>query len=153
MILQKSASSTPKSFSTFEEWQTTASSEMDETELSISEHSDTDEGVGQHIKPSSFSKPTSRGRFCVCCHVTSTPLWRDAGHGRVLCNACGIRFKKYGLFCNNCSVRTLLVSILSLPHVFFVQYVPCKNERDSKICRRCQSMLPSATKKSRVYDY
>ena len=48
---------------------------------------------------------SSRGRSCACCHTASTPLWRDAGHGRVLCNACGIRFKKYGLLCATCSVR------------------------------------------------
>ena len=44
----------------------------------------------------------------------------------------GIRWKKYGLVCNVC------------------QYVPCKQERDSKTCKRCNSVLPQASKRARL---
>lgn len=63
------------------------------------------------------------GRACVCCNCTNTPMWRDGRGGMRLCNACGIRWQKYGLCCTNCS------------------YVPRKNERGT-ICRRCNSELP-----------
>ena len=67
---------------------------------------------------------TSYGRLFLSCfnfsssYLTSTSLWRDAGEGRVLCNACGIRYKKYGLFCPTCAVwyifRTLKLFISTL---------------------------------------
>lgn len=47
-----------------------------------------------------------------------------------LCNACGIRWKKYGIVCDVC------------------QYVPCKQERDSKACKRCKAAMP-VSKRSR----
>jgi len=102
--------------------------------LSTSSCFDDDEGIGTHKSDVKVLKaPKHRGRSCVCCGTTSTPLWRDAGQGRVLCNACGIRFKKYGLFCPNCA------------------YVPCKTEREFKSCRRCQCLLSAAiTKKPRT---
>lgn len=73
-----------------------------------------------------------RNKQCACCHCTTTPLWRDIGAELPLCNACGIRWKKYGLVCSHC------------------QYVPCKQERESKICRRCGSVLPPASKRARL---
>jgi len=69
---------------------------------------------------------------CACCATTSTPLWRDIGRKLPLCNACGIRYKKYGLICSSCN------------------YVPCKQERTSKICRRCTTKLPPASNKARL---
>lgn len=58
---------------------------------------------------------------CGCCGTTNTPLWRDLTRELPLCNACGIRFKKYGLICQKCN------------------YVPCKQERDLPCCKRCRS--------------
>lgn len=69
---------------------------------------------------------------CACCATTSTPLWRDIGRKLPLCNACGIRYKKYGLICSSCN------------------YVPCKQERTSKVCRRCTTKLPPASAKARM---
>lgn len=72
--------------------------------------------------PTTSSK--TKPKACVCCGCTSTPLWRDIGKNRPLCNACGIRWKKYGVICESC------------------QYVPCKQERENKTCRRCLAILP-----------
>lgn len=63
------------------------------------------------------------GRSCACCNCSNTPMWRDGRHGMRLCNACGIRWQKYGLCCITCS------------------YVPRKNERGN-ICKRCKTELP-----------
>lgn len=65
---------------------------------------------------------------CGCCGTTNTPLWRDLSPDLPLCNACGIRYKKYNKICPTC------------------HYVPCKSERDRKICSRCGDKLPSAIK-------
>lgn len=73
-----------------------------------------------------------RIKQCACCHCTNTPLWRDIGAEMPLCNACGIRWKKYGLVCAVC------------------QYVPCKQERDDKNCKRCGAMLPAPSKRARM---
>ncbi len=53
------------------------------------------------------------------------------GKDMPLCNACGIRWKKYGVVCDEC------------------QYVPCKQERENKNCKRCSAPLPPATKRIR----
>ncbi|XP_063786272.1 GATA-type zinc finger protein 1 isoform X2 [Pseudophryne corroboree] len=44
----------------------------------------------------------SRNKQCASCKTQKTPLWRDAEDGTPLCNACGIRYKKYGLRCGQC---------------------------------------------------
>lgn len=41
-------------------------------------------------------------KHCASCSVKKTPLWRDAEDGTPLCNACGIRYKKYKLRCGTC---------------------------------------------------
>ncbi|XP_074058266.1 GATA-type zinc finger protein 1 [Macrotis lagotis] len=41
-------------------------------------------------------------RCCASCRTQRTPLWRDAEDGTPLCNACGIRYKKYGIHCPAC---------------------------------------------------
>uniref|UniRef100_A0A7N4PFR4 Zinc finger GATA like protein 1 n=1 Tax=Sarcophilus harrisii TaxID=9305 RepID=A0A7N4PFR4_SARHA len=41
-------------------------------------------------------------RCCASCRTQRTPLWRDAEDGTPLCNACGIRYKKYGIRCPAC---------------------------------------------------
>ncbi|XP_056426554.1 GATA-type zinc finger protein 1 [Hyla sarda] len=46
--------------------------------------------------------PSSRSKQCASCKTQKTPLWRDAEDGTPLCNACGIRYKKYGLRCGQC---------------------------------------------------
>ena len=44
------------------------------------------------------------------------------------------------------------MSACSISLVMMLQYVPCKNERDFKVCRRCDTPLPSAIKK-RALDF
>ncbi|XP_015911053.1 GATA-type zinc finger protein 1 isoform X2 [Parasteatoda tepidariorum] len=41
-------------------------------------------------------------KHCASCSVKKTPLWRDAEDGTPLCNACGIRYKKYKMRCASC---------------------------------------------------
>ncbi|XP_077329541.1 GATA-type zinc finger protein 1 [Lithobates pipiens] len=45
---------------------------------------------------------TARIKRCASCKTQKTPLWRDAEDGTPLCNACGIRYKKYGMRCGQC---------------------------------------------------
>ncbi|XP_072005577.1 GATA-type zinc finger protein 1 isoform X1 [Engystomops pustulosus] len=45
---------------------------------------------------------SSKSKRCASCKTQKTPLWRDAEDGTPLCNACGIRYKKYGLRCGQC---------------------------------------------------
>uniref|UniRef100_A0A452EZR5 Zinc finger GATA like protein 1 n=1 Tax=Capra hircus TaxID=9925 RepID=A0A452EZR5_CAPHI len=58
-------------------------------------------------------------RCCASCKTKRTPLWRDAEDGTPLCNACGIRYKKYGTRCSSCWL------------------VPRKNVQPKKLCGRC----------------
>ncbi|KAF7240115.1 GATA-type zinc finger protein 1, partial [Varanus komodoensis] len=39
---------------------------------------------------------------CASCKTRKTPLWRNAEDGTSLCNACGIRYKKYRIRCFQC---------------------------------------------------
>ncbi|OCT90394.1 uncharacterized protein LOC108711699 [Xenopus laevis] len=50
-------------------------------------------------QPSILTKQSKR---CASCKTLKTPLWRDAEDGTPLCNACGIRYKKYGVRCSQC---------------------------------------------------
>uniref|UniRef100_A0A8C2V2W9 GATA-type zinc finger protein 1 n=1 Tax=Chinchilla lanigera TaxID=34839 RepID=A0A8C2V2W9_CHILA len=58
-------------------------------------------------------------RRCASCRTQRTPLWRDAEDGTPLCNACGIRYKKYGTRCSGCWL------------------VPRKTVQPKKLCGRC----------------
>eukprot|EP01147_Barroeca_monosierra_P006440 gene6440-9333_t len=55
-----------------------------------------------------------------------TPMWRDGPKTNRLCNACGIRWQKYGVICAKCS------------------YIPRKAEKCQGICPHCQIPLPLA---------
>uniref|UniRef100_A0A3Q3BAE0 GATA-type domain-containing protein n=1 Tax=Kryptolebias marmoratus TaxID=37003 RepID=A0A3Q3BAE0_KRYMA len=44
----------------------------------------------------------TREQFCASCCTRKTPMWRDAEDGTPLCNACGIRYKKYRVRCVKC---------------------------------------------------
>ncbi|XP_040842127.1 GATA-type zinc finger protein 1 [Ochotona curzoniae] len=58
-------------------------------------------------------------RRCASCGTQRTPLWRDAEDGTPLCNACGIRYKKYGMRCSSCWL------------------VPRKTVQVRRLCGRC----------------
>ena len=45
---------------------------------------------------------STSGKSCACCGQSKTPLWRDLDGKVPLCNACGIRFKKYSVICRSC---------------------------------------------------
>ncbi|EGD76313.1 hypothetical protein PTSG_01016 [Salpingoeca rosetta] len=64
------------------------------------------------------------GNGCICCGITSTPMWRDGPNDARLCNACGIRWQKYGVHCTKCS------------------YIPRKIEKAKGFCPRCKTTLP-----------
>mmetsp|Transcript_33344 Transcript_33344/g.87453 ORF Transcript_33344/g.87453 Transcript_33344/m.87453 type:complete len:240 (-) Transcript_33344:440-1159(-) len=66
-----------------------------------------------------------RRKRCTCCGTDVTPLWRQVHarpdrSGASLCNACGIRFKKYHIICPYCA------------------YVPTKQEHVEALCARCR---------------
>ena len=56
---------------------------------------------------------------CASCGTVKTPLWRDAEDGTPLCNACGIRYKKYRIRCLRC------------------WYIPKKEEKALPCCTSC----------------
>ena len=58
---------------------------------------------------------------CASCGTLKTPLWRDADDGTSLCNACGIRYKKYRVRCLRC------------------WYIPKKEENAFSCCTSCGS--------------
>eukprot|EP00039_Didymoeca_costata_P019870 m.339228 g.339228 ORF g.339228 m.339228 type:complete len:322 (+) comp18715_c0_seq1:512-1477(+) len=66
----------------------------------------------------------TKAGVCACCGATSTPLWRDGKNGCRLCNACGIRWVKYGIACTKCG------------------YVPRKTECKGTKCPKCNETLP-----------
>ncbi|XP_075400334.1 GATA-type zinc finger protein 1 [Tenrec ecaudatus] len=68
---------------------------------------------------------TLGARRCASCKTQRTPLWRDAEDGTPLCNACGIRYKKYGTRCFTCWL------------------VPRKSVQPKKLCGRCGVSLGS----------
>lgn len=110
-------------------------SELDGTELDETTDLESYEDTKSFAKRQPISRPPSgprKQKQCACCGCTSTPLWRDMGKNQPLCNACGIRWKKYGVVCDVC------------------QYVPCKQERESKLCKRCTAPLPPAPKRIRA---
>ncbi|XP_074786006.1 GATA-type zinc finger protein 1 [Athene noctua] len=57
-------------------------------------------GVGSS---SEDDAPFAQGnKRCASCKTRRTPLWRVAENGTPLCNACGIRYKKYRVRCRRC---------------------------------------------------
>uniref|UniRef100_I3NGB3 GATA-type zinc finger protein 1 n=1 Tax=Ictidomys tridecemlineatus TaxID=43179 RepID=I3NGB3_ICTTR len=80
---------------------------------------------GPPSSPASAPEPSPGGseaqapRCCASCRTQRTPLWRDAEDGTPLCNACGIRYKKYGTRCSSCWL------------------VPRKSVQPKKLCGRC----------------
>ena len=71
-------------------------------------------------------KAKARAVTCTCCGGTNTPLWREGKNGVRLCNACGIRWVKYGISCTSC------------------EYVPRKMEGTNPLCPKCDAKLPPA---------
>ncbi|KAA0713494.1 Zinc finger protein 1 GATA-like protein 1 [Triplophysa tibetana] len=65
----------------------------------------------------------SRGKICASCLTRKTPLWRDAEDGTPLCNACGIRYKKYRVRCHRC------------------WNIPKKDAKSNSKCLKCGDVL------------
>uniref|UniRef100_A0A3Q2QGU4 Zinc finger GATA like protein 1 n=1 Tax=Fundulus heteroclitus TaxID=8078 RepID=A0A3Q2QGU4_FUNHE len=65
----------------------------------------------------------SRERFCASCCTRKTPMWRDAEDGTPLCNACGIRYKKYRVRCVKC------------------WHIPRKEGNSNSLCIRCGNFV------------
>nr|XP_019939939.1 PREDICTED: GATA-type zinc finger protein 1 [Paralichthys olivaceus]XP_019939940.1 PREDICTED: GATA-type zinc finger protein 1 [Paralichthys olivaceus]XP_019939941.1 PREDICTED: GATA-type zinc finger protein 1 [Paralichthys olivaceus] len=73
----------------------------------------------------------SKDKVCASCCTRKTPMWRDAEDGTPLCNACGIRYKKYRVRCVNC------------------WHIPRKEGNSNSCCLRCGNLvrLTSAQRK------
>ncbi|XP_041959031.1 GATA-type zinc finger protein 1 isoform X2 [Alosa sapidissima] len=65
----------------------------------------------------------SKSKTCASCCTRKTPLWRDAEDGTPLCNACGIRYKKYRVRCTNC------------------WHIPRKDGKSRSQCFKCGDVL------------
>ncbi|OMJ28856.1 Transcriptional regulatory protein ASH1 [Smittium culicis] len=74
-------------------------------------------------KPHSQSKRLANSlRCCASCNVTNTPCWRPGWDNLMsLCNSCGLRYKKGGIYCKNCSYVPMKTEITSSSHI------TCKN--------------------------
>ncbi|XP_062975020.1 GATA-type zinc finger protein 1 [Elgaria multicarinata webbii] len=66
---------------------------------------------------------THRNRCCASCKTWKTPLWRVAEDGTPLCNACGIRYKKYRIRCFQC------------------WYIPKHGGKPYSYCSNCEGKL------------
>ncbi|XP_072172484.1 uncharacterized protein [Diadema setosum] len=79
-----------------------------------------------HSSTSKVGNVTSskcKGKQCESCKTRCTPLWRDAEDGTPLCNACGIRYKKYRIRCPVCWL------------------IPRKDSKTFPRCARCSVLL------------
>ncbi|XP_028261476.1 GATA-type zinc finger protein 1 [Parambassis ranga] len=65
----------------------------------------------------------SKGKVCASCCTRKTPMWRDAEDGTPLCNACGIRYKKYRVRCVNC------------------WHIPRKESNTNSCCLKCGNFV------------
>ncbi|TSK62626.1 GATA-type zinc finger protein 1 [Bagarius yarrelli] len=72
-----------------------------------------------------------RKKTCASCCTRKTPLWRDAEDGTPLCNACGIRYKKYGVRCLQC------------------WNIPRKEANFTSKCLKCGELLPYSPQPSK----
>eukprot|EP00039_Didymoeca_costata_P027820 m.19258 g.19258 ORF g.19258 m.19258 type:complete len:519 (-) comp6524_c0_seq1:115-1671(-) len=78
------------------------------------------------LKTTSAPATANKGRRpgkCVCCKTEETPLWRKGRQGKMLCNACGKRWLRYGVACSSCD------------------YVPRKHETGLFHCPHCRGQL------------
>ncbi|KAJ8363365.1 hypothetical protein SKAU_G00121960 [Synaphobranchus kaupii] len=71
----------------------------------------------------SDSSSLSKNKMCASCNTKKTPLWRDAEDGTPLCNACGIRYKKYRVRCFQC------------------WHIPRKDGNSDSKCYKCGDVL------------
>ncbi|XP_026216084.1 GATA-type zinc finger protein 1 [Anabas testudineus] len=69
----------------------------------------------------------SKGKVCASCCTRKTPMWRDAEDGTPLCNACGIRYKKYRVRCVNC------------------WHIPRKEGNSNSSCLKCGNFVKLAS--------
>ncbi|XP_076871893.1 GATA-type zinc finger protein 1 [Brachyhypopomus gauderio] len=84
-------------------------------------------GSEEESDPASLSK-----KMCASCCTRKTPLWRDAEDGTPLCNACGIRYKKYRVRCLQC------------------WNIPRKEAKSSSKCLKCGDELHVASQNKRA---
>ncbi|XP_033636353.1 GATA-type zinc finger protein 1-like [Asterias rubens] len=73
----------------------------------------------RHIAIPYVGIPNFGVKQCASCCTKRTPLWRDAEDGTPLCNACGIRYKKYRVRCISC------------------WSIPKKTDKSCQDCARC----------------
>ncbi|MCI4375794.1 hypothetical protein PGIGA_G00113680 [Pangasianodon gigas] len=71
-------------------------------------------------------------KICASCCTRKTPLWRDAEDGTPLCNACGIRYKKYRVRCLQC------------------WNIPRKEASSNSKCLKCGDLLQLASQSKRA---
>ncbi|XP_019645402.1 PREDICTED: nitrogen catabolic enzyme regulatory protein-like isoform X1 [Branchiostoma belcheri] len=77
----------------------------------------------EHEEPHPVPQHAHGAKQCASCDTKKTPLWRDAEDGTPLCNACGIRYKKYRVRCTRC------------------WHVPKKDGKSYPNCGRCGDLL------------
>ncbi|KAJ8283783.1 hypothetical protein COCON_G00026330 [Conger conger] len=80
----------------------------------------------------SDSSSLCKNKMCASCNTKKTPLWRDAEDGTPLCNACGIRYKKYRVRCFQC------------------WHIPRKEGNSDSKCCRCGDVLRLVTSQRRL---
>ncbi|KAI9545700.1 hypothetical protein NQZ68_034470 [Dissostichus eleginoides] len=75
----------------------------------------------------SWMNSVSKGKVCASCCTRKTPMWRDAEDGTPLCNACGIRYKKYRVRCVYC------------------WHIPRKEGNSNSCCLKCGNFVRLTT--------
>lgn len=85
-----------------------------------------------HLELAGIGSPDREEKQCASCSTKLTPLWRDAEDGTPLCNACGIRYKKYKVRCSSC------------------WHIPKKNENTRSNCGECGGTLRFMVRKAPI---
>ncbi|KAF3687557.1 GATA-type zinc finger protein 1 GATA-like protein 1 [Channa argus] len=76
---------------------------------------------------SDLTTNASKDKVCASCCTRKTPMWRDAEDGTPLCNACGIRYKKYRVRCVKC------------------WHIPKKEGNSNSCCLKCGNFVRLAS--------
>eukprot|EP00039_Didymoeca_costata_P001398 m.52248 g.52248 ORF g.52248 m.52248 type:complete len:464 (+) comp10775_c0_seq1:359-1750(+) len=60
------------------------------------------ENVDEKTSSDRVQSEGAKHNICRCCKITHTRTWRKGPEGVIVCNACGIRYLRNGIYCPTC---------------------------------------------------